>query len=238
MLVAIDLTQRQAARVLEQGLQTRVRVDIEPRSQKVVLCGSLVAKERDLLRVDLHDYGHDWPLSGLVGALCEVKTTLSGQLYLFSTCIVDAIDDALPQHLLLAIPGVIQVANRRRFDRKPLNEELLIQVWPDGGTSSIQGVLLDIGHGGLSCRLPKREAEELLLIDDTIRLHFQLPGIEEPFDIPALVGVKTTSSEEQYLKIGLEFRIPPPGDPAQAVLARLHAVLSREYTGPQHKEGE
>jgi hypothetical protein len=236
VLAAIDLTCRQTARVLEQALRTRAQVELEPRSRQITLCGSLTGRESGVLRIDLHDHGRDWPLTGLVGAFCDVKMVLSGDLHQFCTCIVDAVDNALPQYLLLAAPEVIQVANRRRFERQPLREPTAVQLWVAGATSPMAGTLINIAVNGLACRLPRREAEEMLLIDDEVRLRFQLPGQEAACDVPARVCVKTASGRSEYLQVGLEFCTPPPGDPAQPTLDRLRAVLFKHYTNPPNAE--
>jgi hypothetical protein len=238
VLATIDLTERQAARVLEQAVRTRTRVEIEARLREGVMCGTLAERHSHLLRVELHDQGRDWPLAGLVGAFCEVQTVLSGQLYLFSTCIVDAADNSVPQHLLLAVPEVVQVANRRRFDRKTTPEHVELQLWVAGSPQTFTGTLSSIGFGGLGCRLLRRELEELLLIDDEVRVRFRLPWVGAACELKATVCGKTRTGDGEHLDVGLEFRMSAPGEPARAGLEQLRAMLARAYADGTKPEGE
>lgn len=238
MLAAIDLTHKQAARVLEQALRSRARLEIEPRRRRETLTGNLAGREGDFLRVELHDAGRDWSLADLAGAFCDVRTVLSGQLYRFCTCIVTTLTDAVPQAILIAVPEIVQVANRRRYDRKPVPGSRLIEVWPRASREPLVGVLREIGLGGLSCRLPRRDADDFLLIDDPARVRFELPGAGEPFDLGVTVCVKTPTSDRNHLDVGLEFRLPPEGASGDPTLARLHAILTREYSGPPTTEGD
>ena len=238
MLATIDLTHRQASRVLEQALRARAQVEIEPRSQDKVLRGSLVGREGDLLNIELHDHGWSWPLAALVGAFCEVRTILAGEMYRFCSCIITTLEKAVPQRLMLAAPDVVQVANRRRFDRKLFPQALAIQVWPPGAAQPLVGVLREIGMGGLACQLPRQDADDRLLIDDQVRARFALPGGGEPFDLSASVCVKTPSPDREHLHVGLEFYMPPPGQTAGPVLARLRDLLSQEYMRPSKPDGE
>jgi hypothetical protein len=238
VFAVIDLTHRQAARVLEQALRGGARVEIEPRNRDATLVGHLCDRERDILRVSLQDLGQDWPLTGLIGAFCDVRAALLGEQYQFCTCVVDALHEPPRQELLLAVPDVLQVLNRRRFDRKVLREQLLVQIWPNEADAPLLGTLVDIGLAGLGCELPRREAEEQLLIDEPTRVQFQIPGATELLNLPAVVCVKTATPEGQYLHVGVEFLVPESGDPAEAMLARLRNVLSQDYSGPAQAGGE
>ena len=130
MLVTLDLTTRQAHRVLLQALRMRAKLEIEPRPEAMsaLLWGMLAGQENDILLVDLHDAGHEVTLATLVGAMCDVRTILSGQLCLFSSHIVDATAHTVPQRVMLAVPETIQVANRRRFTRKAPIEPVPVRI--------------------------------------------------------------------------------------------------------------
>jgi len=238
MLAAIDLTARQAARVLREALQTRAQMEIEPRSRDVTLVGNLTARDGELLWLDLHDRGEDWPLAGLVGAFCDVRTVLSGQLYTFCTCILDSNDNTAPQRIALAAPDLIQVINRRRFDRKPVRQPLAVEVWTGQANAPLVGTLRDIGMAGLSCRLPRREAEQQLLIDDQVQIRFRLESSAEPFSLSSTVTVKTPDADEQHLIVGLEFCVPPAGSPEEPVFRRLRTLLAQQYMGPTEAENK
>lgn len=180
MLATIDLTQRQAARVLAQALRTRVRLEIESRSREGTISGSLAGAENSTLCVELHDHGVDTPLAGQIGSFCDIRAVLSGHLYLFSTCIVDVLESTVPQRLLLAIPDTVQIVNRRQFNRTIAQEHIALHLWPGGTQHPFVGTLTDIGPAGLGCQMPRRDLEHLLLIDDEVRVRFQLPGEGNP----------------------------------------------------------
>jgi c-di-GMP-binding flagellar brake protein YcgR len=223
----LDLTHRQAVRVLEQALRARGRVEIEPCGGDRTIGGYLVAREGGLLRVDLHDHGRDWPLTPLVGAFCEVSMVLSGQMYRFSSCIVTAEDGAAAQRLMLSAPAIVQVCNRRRYDRRSYSESPAIQVFTQGHRDPLVGTLSEIGLGGLACNLPAA-ADEELLIDDGVRLRFRLPGREELFELSACVCLKNAAHAGDDITVGLEFC---PDTPGAEGLARLRQALAQEYAG-------
>ena len=238
MLATIDLTQRQAARVLAQALRTRVRLEIESRSREGTISGSLASAENSTLCVELHDHGVDTPLAGQIGSFCDVRAVLSGHLYLFSTCIVDVLESTVPQRLLLAVPDTMQIVNRRRFDRTIPQEHIPLHMWPGGSQHPFVGTLTDIGPAGLGCQMPRRDLEHLLLIDDEVRVRFQLPAGGESFDLEAIVCVKSPSGDSEHLNVGLEFCPPRSDQPDYGVMERLRALLARDYTQPTRKDGE
>jgi hypothetical protein len=228
MLAVIDLTHRQANRVLEQALRTRAQVELEPRRGDRSLLGQLAGREEGLLRVDLHDYGQDWTLTALTGAFCDVKAILSGQLYLFCSCIVTVAESTVPQRLLLSVPDMIQVANRRRFDRYALPQPPRIDVMIDGAEAGLPGLLCEVGLGGLGCELPRREADDRLLIDDVVRVRFELPNVGLPLELSASVCIKAAGTDEGHLRVGLEFQIPPPGHADEPAYQRLRQALGSQ----------
>ena len=231
MLASIDLTSRQAARVLEQAIRTRVTVQIEPRSREGSISGSFAGRQQDLLSVELHDIGSDWSLGGLIGVFCEVRMTLSGQIYLFTACILDAVEDRAAQRLLLAPPEIVQVANRRCFERVVPSNEVTVQLWPPGASQPVQGMLNNVSAAGLGCRMPRREVDETLLIDDEVRVSFELPRAGEAFKVAAVVCVKTRAPTSDHLDVGLEFLEEQPRDGSAQVLERLKAVLAHWNAG-------
>lgn len=231
MLAAIDLTKRQAARVLAQAQRGRARVELEARAREGKIVGNFAGCEAGLLRIDLQEPGREGPVVGLVGAFCDVQTVLSGQLYLFSSCVVDAVENALPPRLLLAAPEAVQVANRRKFDRRSAQEQLDVRLWPAVATQPFVGTLVNIGPAGLCARLPLRDAEDFLLIDDEVRVRFQPARSGEAFELTATVCVKTPVDGE-HIDVGLEFCVPRRGAAQQPGVDRLRMLLARDYTGP------
>lgn len=238
MLATIDLTQRQAARVLAQALHTRAALELEPRGREGAVPGAFAGRQENLLCVELSGSGAPWPPPSLIGAFCDVRMVLTGNMYLFATCVVDVTDDTPSQRLLLALPETIQVANRRRFDRKSAGESVALQLSPAEGDRSFAGTLTSISLGGLGCRVPRQAVESLLLIDDPVRVQFRLPESPELFEIDAVVCVKTPARDGGQLEVGLEFALPRPGQPPQPALDRLRLVLLQYYAGPARGEDQ
>ena len=223
----LDLTHRQAVRVLEQALRTRARVEIEPSAGDWSISGYLAGREGDLLRVDLHDRGRDWPLTPLAGALCEVGMLLDGQMYRFSSCILTAEAAAAAQRVMLSAPAVVQVCNRRRYDRRSCPEAPVIQVFTQNQPGALVGTISEIGLGGLACLLPGA-ADEELLIDEIVRLRFELPGGDETYELSACVCLKNAPQTGDDMIVGLEFC---PDTSGNGALGRLRQALAQEYTG-------
>jgi hypothetical protein len=232
MLLGMDLTPRQAARVLEQALRNRAEFEIEPRntSDDQVICGRLTGREGDLLVVELPDRNPPTPLLALIGAFCDVRTELSGELYLFSTCVMDLSDASVPQRLLLAVPQTLQVANRRRFERRTPGS--WAQAHLSGGPIDVPeaGVILSISPTGLACRTVHAQLDDVLLIGDGIRVSFRLSDHAEPFELLATVCNKSLARDKSYLDLGLEFNREPANQTAQQALERLRMFLSDPAT--------
>ena len=225
MLVTLDLTARQAARVLEQAVHTRAKLEIEPRpdSCSALLWGSVAGREQDVLHVDLYDSGRDLTIDGMIGAMCDVRTILSGQLCIFSTFIVDANATTVPPRITLAMPETIQVANRRRFARKSTAEPVPVRL-SVAGTAPQVAVLANIGPLGIGCRLVSGDPDDTLFIGDEVEVEFVLPWLEQVFALPACVCSKTHCREEGHLLVGVEFIVRNN----QADLDRLRAALSEQ----------
>jgi hypothetical protein len=237
MLVTLDLTARQAQRVLGQAVRAHAKLELEPRPEahSVLLWGSLSGREKDTLLVDLHDdAGHPAPLAALIGAMCDARTILSGQLCLFSTFVVDVAEDTVPRQLMLAVPETIQVANRRRFARKAPLEPVPVRCTVPGAPTPQVAILANIGPTGLASRVVNPELQDLLYIGDRVELEFVLPWSNEVYTLPAIVCNKNRCREEGHLMIGFEF-VPQDNEVA---LQRLRAALSDETARLTEKEGE
>lgn len=234
MLVTLDLTVRQAARALAQAVQTHAKLEIEPRPEvhSTLLWGSLTGRDGDVLQVDLHDFGRDLPLAPLIGAMCDVRTILSGQLCMFSTFIVDVCETSVPQRILLAIPPTIQIANRRRFARKTPTEPVPVRLTVPGNPTPFVAILTNIGPNGLACRVVSQELDELLFIGDPIRLDFVLPWSNDGFSLVGNVCSKNPAGEEHHRIIGFEFTADDP--PA---VERLRGALTEETARLIEKDG-
>jgi len=227
MQLAIDLTPRQAARVLEQALRARATLEIEPRNlpEGEPLRGKLVGREGELLSVQMLDEKFGLPLSVLMGAFCEIRTVLSGELYLFTTCVLDAILDSSPGRVLMVIPETIQVANRRQFERTNVTVASQVRVWTGAPHAPSVGLLANVSAEGLACNLPGTALDEALSLGDHLRVSFELAGFDGLFELPATVCNKTLTGDRQQLSLGLKFDVRSDDLGARRALQRLRAAL-------------
>lgn len=239
MLVALDLTARQAARVLAQAVQTHAKLEIDPRPETsdASLWGSLESQQQDLLQVNLLGAGHETPRTALIGAMCDVRTILSGQLYLFSSFIVDATDDTAPPRLMLAVPEAIQVANRRRFARKSPSEPVPVRLVVPSTPEPFIAHLANIAGTGLGCRVLRRELDDLLFIGDRVEIEFVLPWAGHIYQLPGTVCSKTPCRDRDYMLVGFEFAVSENAA-ARASLELLRSVLHSETTRLIEMEGD
>lgn len=237
MLVALDLNPRQAARVVAHAIHARAQLEIEPRPE--VFCdliwGTLVGGERDLLHVDLHDPPYDLGMTSLVGAACDVRLVLSGELYLFSTFVVDVSDQTVPRRLILASPEAVQVVNRRRFLRRRPVEPMPVRLGVSGSQQPFVAELANIGQGGMACRILPGELAELLLIGDEVQLEFVLPWSGDMLALTATVCAKDPTPDRERILVGFEF---VASETTRATLERLRAALSSETARLSDLHGE
>ncbi|MGE0478884.1 MAG: PilZ domain-containing protein [Phycisphaerae bacterium] len=238
MLLMIDLTPRQAGRVLEQARRARVKLEIEPRNRPndEPLVGTLEELDPRTLRIDLHGAGSDQSLTNLIGAFADVRMTLSGQSYLFTACITDTHDAVSPPRLSLGLPGTVHLANRRRFPRlaatvpAPVRLRVALRDDPErpagrAPSDTFNGILGNVGPQGLACRMNRAEVEPLVLLGDEVRVTFELPGRPESYELPAIVCDKHAGEERDQLILGLEFELASDEPRLRATAERLHAAL-------------
>ncbi|MGD8450637.1 MAG: PilZ domain-containing protein [Phycisphaerae bacterium] len=238
MLATIDLNPRQTKRVLEQALRNRAHLDIETRCREQLLSGTLISREGEALTVRLEEIGEDCPLPALVGAFCDIRTVLSGNLYTFSTCIMDARDDQTPPQLSLAAPDVVRVANRRKFDRFAPEPPAIIQLWLSAAVQPVLATMTTISSSGLGCRAPRADLEPHVLIDDEVRVCFQLPQLGGAYEVTCVVCTKTRAPQGEQLEVGFEFLEPQHDNSGTQAVERLRAALSRSYLDQAQTGGE
>lgn len=238
MLLALDLTARQATRVLTQAVRLRAKLEIDPRPVflDTPLWGTLEGREQELLVVQLMETRQELVGASLIGAMCDVRAVLSGQLYLFSTLIADATDNTAPRRLTLAVPEVVQVANRRRFTRRSPIEPIPVRLTVPGARDPFVGNLANISRNGIGCRVAKRELEDLLLIGNEVRVEFVLPWTNHVYSLPAEVCTKNECYDQDHLIIGLEFRADEAA--ARATLELLRTALDNETQRLTEMDGD
>lgn len=237
MLVALDLTERQAERVWGQAARTRVKLEIEPRPEAcdALLWGTLVERDHNQLCIDLHDTGSAMPINTLIGAACDVRMILSDQLYLFSTYVTEVAENAVPARIILATPEVLQVANRRQYQRREPVEPVPVRLESPELVDAVMANLANIGHGGIACRLPVGDAADALFIGNPVTIEFVLPWTRDMFKLPATVCSKTPEGDETRLLVGLEFVAAPT---TTAQLDTLRAALTSETARLSEMNGD
>lgn len=236
MLVTLDLTERQAHRVLAQAVRTRAKFEIEPRpdAHSALLWGTLAGNDKGTLQVDLHDVGANVSLAALIGAMCDVRMILSGQLCLFSTYVREVSDRTVPQRVVLAVPETIQVANRRRFARHAPVDPVPVRFFVPAAQPPFVAIMSNIGPHGVACRVISTDIDDVLFIGDEVRVEFVLPWGEDVYSLPAIACSKTRCREEGHVIIGFEFVAAGH----EAVLERLRNALQDEAARLTESEGQ
>jgi c-di-GMP-binding flagellar brake protein YcgR len=227
MQLAIDLTPRQAVRVLEQALRMQADLEMEPRNlpDDQTLRGKLLGREGELLSVRIQDDKLALPLTVLIGAFCDVRTVLSGEMYTFTTYVLDVIEDAKPGRVLLVVPESVQVANRRQFERTNATVASRIRVWSGPSATPAVGLLANVSADGIACNLPGTALDGELALGDRLRVNFELAGFDEAFELPVILCNKTLKRDQQQLSLGLKFDAPTDDPVAQHALQRVRAAL-------------
>lgn len=240
MQLAIDLTPRQAARVLEQALRAQAGLEIEPRnlSGDEPLRGTLIGREGELLSVELRDGKLVLPLGVLIGAFCEVRTVLSGELYLFTSCVFDALADSVPGRVLMVIPETIQVVNRRQFERTNATVASQVRIWVGEERTPAVGLLANVSADGLACNLPGTDLDAVLSLGDPLRVSFELAGFDEIFELSAVLCNKALARDQQQLSLGLKFDARADDPMAQHALQRVRAALAQLMANSTDLDGE
>lgn len=229
MLMTLELSERRAVRVLEQALRLRAKLEIEPLPDicPELIWGSVEGRTDNLLHVQLHDGLRGTPMSALVGAMCDVRTILSGELYLFSTMIVDTQENAHPRRLVLAVPRAIRFANRRRFARHAPTDAIDVLVRSSESAEPALGELINIGPNGLACVLTQEFSEHLLL-GEPVQVAFELPWAGEKFGFVATVCNKNRSCDGENIIVGVEFNANDAAPESHVMLQRLRDLIQRE----------
>ena len=240
MQLAIDLTPRQAARVIEQAVRARAELELEPRNlpDGDPLRGRLLGRDGELLSVQVDDRQMALPLGALMGAFCEVRTQLSGELYLFTTCVLDVVDKPPPGRVLMVVPDTMQVMNRRQFERTNATVASRVRLWTNAQQVPSIGLLANVGADGLGCSLPGTALDQALALGDELRVSFELAGFDEIFELPATVCNKALTPDRQQLSLGLKFHVRPDDPVDRHALERVRAALWQLTTSFTNTDGD
>jgi len=239
MQLAIDLTPRQAARVLEQALRARVELEIEPRCfpEDKPFIGLLSGREGELLDVAIPRLHPRVAIRALIGAFCEIQMTLSGELYNFTTCVFDIHEKDDARRLLFTIPEFIQVRNRRQFERTDATVASQVRLWLKGQPAPSVGLLANVSADGLACTLPGTGLDKDLVLGDELQVAFELAGFDEQFALPTILHNKDLTKDKSQLVLGMQFNVQAENPNEQDALERLRAALYELMTNSTDMDG-
>lgn len=238
MDMTLELSSRQANRLLEQARRTGATLEIEPRGPgaRTTLTAVLLELDPRVIRVRLAETTAEDGLIELTGSFCDGRVQIDDELYSFSACILDVADERHPLEMTLTRPSVIQLNNRRRFERTTVRSASPISLWFAGQAEPCKGEIISISPMGLACRTGD-SVNDFVCVDDHLRVMLELAGFDEPFELPAVICNKALDVPGQRLVLGLAFDVAPDDDVHQHTLQRLHAVLTA-ITAKQRKGGE
>lgn len=228
MLVALELTPRQAVRLLAQAVQTRAKIEIDPRPEflDTPLWGAVESRQQDLLVVQVLGAGNKIQLGSLTGAMCDVRSIIAGQLYMFASVIVEVSENTAPPRISLAVPDSVQVANRRRFARKSPTEPISVRITTTTTAQALSGEMTSVSRTGIGCRVPHQVADEQFFIGDEARVEFVLPWLQQVYSMPAITCNKNACQDHEHVVVGFEFA--PQDAAAKANLELLRVALDNE----------
>ncbi|MEP0845498.1 MAG: PilZ domain-containing protein [Phycisphaerae bacterium] len=237
MLMTVDLNPKQAARVLEQAARSHAALQLEPRNRAdgMVIAATLVRIEGNLMCVALEKDCGLTPVD-LIGAFCEAQLPLEGQMYSFTTCVLDVPDGDPPSRVMVSAPEVVQVANRRRFERTNATVASQVRIYVPGVDAPCVGLLTCVSAGGLSCVLPGASAGDALLVGDEVRAQFELAGVTGTFDLRVVICTKRAGPDELHL--GLEFATRGYSPAEVKTLEAFRATLAEVFADHLDANGE
>lgn len=239
MLNAIELTPRQANRLIEQAIRIRAEIEILPRilSEGTALRGHFTAREGSMLHVEMASRSPELSGGSLIGAFCEVQSAIGGQVVLFSSCMLDVIEQARTTRVMLAVPDLVQVSNRRRFERTNATIASEVRLVHDGQYSQSVGLLANISPDGIGCTFESGEINDQVLVGEPARVSFELAGFDDIFELPVTVCNKNLSKDQSQITLGMEFDVQPEAAMDVQTLQRLRSILSQIFMESIRQEG-
>ncbi|MBN1347615.1 MAG: PilZ domain-containing protein [Phycisphaerae bacterium] len=223
MQFTFDLSSSQSNRVIDQAIRHRAEVTLEPkgwtdgRVVKAIIRGC-----DDWLLLVEQVAESDESLESVVGMHIDVQMTLGQTLYLFTTHVVD-IDYTEPEALLLiARPEMLQVTQRRKFQRMTLRSPCSVHLnpRPQGTNGAVTGKLLNLSVEGMACCLGQSAAESVR-IGDLIRVGLHPEEAEHGFEFDAVLANKSEAGTEGHVILGIRFDPSNEDLEAQASRQRL-----------------
>jgi hypothetical protein len=227
MQYAIDISERQSRRVLEQAVRMQSQLLIEPVGipERTIL-GFIASGDSDVLIAELTGPPHPW-LRELVGRNAGVQL-FQEERYLFNSKILGGPTWHEGEQITLQCPRVLQVMQRRRFWRARLAPSSLVSLrWTHGGRPlQTNGPLLNVSSEGLACKLDGGAAQSIS-VGGRVQVEFRIPQSAGAFHFDAVVRNCSPTSDETWI-LGMEFRVE--GDEEQlAAQQRLRDLLYQSH---------
>ena len=221
---AIDLDSPQSQRLIERALRRHAEIALWPNSRidEPPLTGPLAGHTRDGLLV--HPGTVEAPdRLPMISEYCEASFRLDDSQLMFTTNVLDLTLSHQDCSLEIARPEHLRLAQRRRFQRRALRGSTTVRVISAGkaGRTPIAGALLNIGTGGMACRI-ERSAGRGLRIDAKVRLSFTLPESDGPFALSGRIRGKTPGAKPEHVILAIEFA---PGADEGDEIERLSEAL-------------
>lgn len=163
---------------------------------------------------------------------------LSGEMHTFSTFVLDAPETSGPPRILMAAPEVIQVSNRRRFERTNVTIASQVRFWLKSDQPPTIGLLANVSAEGLACNLPGLGLDEPLSLGDEARVAFELAGFDDLFEMPVIVCNKSIDHERGQLCLGIHFKLDDGDAAARDAHRRLQAALYELTSNLTDMDGE
>ena len=227
MQYAYELGPEQSDRIIDQAIRHRAPITLEPSGWTDGTSLSAVLRESadGLLRIE---NGDDPQLTrkGLMGMHVDGRMTLGPTLYLFDSHVVDVRQTATQTSILLAHPVVLHVAQRRHSRRVTFRKSCAVHLTLNatGRTDAVTGDLLNLSPDGLACRLDEVQADSIRP-EQMMRVAFQPDECQEGFEFDALPSNVCPAGTPGRAILGVQFKIPPDDERAQADRERLRDLL-------------
>jgi len=204
MQYAIDISERQSRRVLEQGVRMQSQLLIEPVGipERTVL-GFIASGDVDVIIAELTGPPHPW-LRELVGRNAGVQL-FQEERYLFNSKIISGPTWHEGEQVTLQSPRVLQVMQRRRFWRAKLAPSSFVGLcWTSAGRRlHTNGPLLNVSSEGLACKLDAGAAQSIG-VGGRVQAEFKIPQSPGTFQFDAVIRNCSPASDESWI-LGMEF---------------------------------
>lgn len=198
------LDQAESQAVIDKAIRGQAQVVLEsaaigPRSVN----GFFLSGDSRALLIELTGQ-HVVNPSSVVGSECDVQF-YNGKRYRFSSTIQSAPQWGESRAIAVRRPDIISVNERRRLLRATLAPSSTVDLsWQCAGSPfRCVATMLNVGAGGLACRVPT-DAAASIAPDATVIAAFQLPWQGRTFRLSANVTNKTPGSDNNMI-LGLAF---------------------------------